>query len=147
MAYLARCGDSLEPLLDRLLGVEPMMLSPISRLPANSRTAVASSSAFLRRIRDVSERSGSGENTAFPKSPMQEAAGHAPPFLGLALAVDHEVNRYVKPTKLSPESPILLPAALKVWLDNEQVQVAIGSRLAPGPQAEQNDVRLRSSCG
>src|SRR5690348_17371909 len=42
---------------------KPMMLSAMSELPANSRTAVASSSAFLTRIRQVSARSGFGEDT------------------------------------------------------------------------------------
>lgn len=96
VANAARRSDGLKPLLDCLLRWKPMMLSPISGLPANSRTAVASSSAFLRRIREVSERSGSGEDTAFPESPVQEAARHVAPFLSLALAIDHEVNRYIE---------------------------------------------------
>src|SRR5215469_7044207 len=98
---------------------KPMMLSPISGLPANSRTAVASSSAFLRRIRDVSERSGSGEDTAFLENPMKEAARHVAPLLSLTLAIDDEVNRHVKAPKLLAEPPVLLPAALKVGLDNK----------------------------
>ncbi|HEX9966585.1 MAG TPA: hypothetical protein VGB06_01435, partial [Solirubrobacterales bacterium] len=99
---------------------------------------------LLESMRDASERSGSGEDTAFPEHPMKEAAGHVAPFLDLALAVDHQINRYIEAPKLPAEPPVLLPAALEVGLYNEQVQIAIRTRLTPRPRAKQNDIRLRS---
>lgn len=147
MPDAVRRGDSLKPLLDRLLSVEADDAVGDLGVACESRTAVASSSAFLIRIRQASARSGSGEDTAFPENPMHEAARHVAPFLSLALAVDHEVDRNIEAPQLPTKSPILLAASIEVGLDHQQVQVAIRASLTPSARAEEDDVRIGSSRG
>lgn len=88
-------GDGLQPLLDRLLGMEADDAVADVRI---ARELADGNRIFFRlpqRIREVSERSGSGEDTAFLENPMKEAARHPAPLLSLALAIDHEVNRHI----------------------------------------------------
>ncbi|HEU5253072.1 MAG TPA: hypothetical protein VFU16_07095 [Solirubrobacterales bacterium] len=75
----------------------------------------------MRRILEVSERSGSGEDTAFPESPIKGAARHVAPSLGLVLAIDHEINRYFEATQLPAEPPVLVTTPVEVGLDDESV--------------------------
>lgn len=69
---------------------------------------------------------------------MKEAAGNIAPLVGLPPPIDHQINCHAEPSQLVAEPSVLLSAPVEVGLDDEQIQIAIGSRLAPGPRAEEN---------
>ena len=139
VASPVRRGDRLEPLLG-LLCVKAD--DAVGDLPATRKLTDSggSSSAFLRRIREVAERSGSGEDTAFAEGAVKKAPRNSAPFVRLASPIDHEVDGHFEPSQLFAEPAVLLAAPSKVRLYDEQIQITIRPSLPASTRAEQDDV-------
>ncbi len=86
----------------------------------------------------------SSEDAAFAEDPVKEAAGNIAPSVGLPPPINHQINCHAESPQLLAEPSVLLSAPVEVGLDDEQVQIAIGSRLASSPRAEENDIRIRN---
>jgi hypothetical protein len=69
---------------------------------------------------------------------VKEAAGNVAPLVDLPPPIDHQVNCHAEPSQLLADLSVLLSAPIEVGLDDEQVQIAIRTRIASGPRAEEN---------
>lgn len=82
---------------------------------------------------------------------MQRLVDHAPgnpsPLVCVLGAENYEINRNSKITQSFTKPHELRSAALQLGLDDEQIQVAIGTTLASGARAKKNYPRSRCGVG
>src|SRR4051794_38798139 len=124
-----------------------MMSSLISEFGASNCIAFASSSALRARTTASAFGSRSDEDTASMQRLVDHASANPGPLVCVLGAEDYEVNRDAEIAEGFAKSHELRSAALQLRLDDEQIQVAVGTTLASGARAKKDYPRSRCGVG
>jgi hypothetical protein len=128
----------LEPLLDRLLRVEADDLVGDFGIPSELPSGGGIAPSLASKVRDASARSSTDEDTPISQRIMHDGAWYATPFLGLAAAIDDQVNRHAEFAECVAQPHELGVAALDLRLDHEEIEIAVRASLSPGVGAKQD---------
>src|SRR5580700_6206878 len=64
---------------------------------------------------------------------------HAPPIIGVALAYDDDIERHPERPECSTETHHLSMPVLRVALNDQEVEVAVGARVTAGARAKEHN--------
>src|SRR3954463_15339009 len=124
-----------------------MISSLISGFGASSCIALASSSALRARTNASAFGSRSGKDSAPVQRLVDHASANLSPLVGVLGAEDDEIDRNAEITERFAESYELRSAALHLRLDDQQVQIAVGTCLSTCAGAEQDHLGFGGGCG
>src|SRR5512133_1006888 len=104
-------------------------------------TAPASRSALAALTRARARPSRLGKDPTLAQSVVEHRAGHVAPLLDVCLGDDDDVGRQAQRRQQALQAHDLAVVVLDTRLDDEQVDVAVGSGLAARVRAEEDDAR------
>jgi len=76
---------------------------------------------------------------------MDEAPAHPPPALRVIAADNDDISRHAQISEGAVEPDRLLSLVSNLRLDNEKINIAVGTGLSARMRAKQNHLRFRSS--
>src|ERR1700746_2008983 len=124
-----------------------MISSLISASGASNRIAFASSFALRTRTSASALGSRSGKDAASLHRLVDHGSANPSPLIRVIRAKNHEIDRNAEIAESFTESHELRAAAFQVGLDDKQIQIAVGTTLAPGARAEKDDRGVWSGRG
>src|SRR5512133_244056 len=104
-------------------------------------TATASRAALAAITRARARPSRLGKDPALAQRVVEHRAGHVAPFFDVGLGDHDDVGRQAQRRQHALQAHDLAVVVLDMRLDDEQVDVAVGSGLAARVRAEEDDAR------